>query len=66
DSEITVMSAKALLASFIAGEQLFEGLCRLIQLRTGGRVENYRYDSSHLRISERITPSNSSNHYTYE
>ncbi|MFH7345507.1 RHS repeat-associated core domain-containing protein [Pseudomonas syringae pv. tagetis] len=65
-SEITVQSANARLAAVIAGEQLFDGLGRLIQLRTGGRVENYRYDSSHLRISERITPSNASIHYTYD
>ncbi|WP_162491671.1 RHS repeat-associated core domain-containing protein, partial [Pseudomonas caricapapayae] len=65
-SEITVQSANARLAAVIAGEQSFDGLGRLIQLRTGGRVENYRYDSSHLRISERITPSNASIHYTYD
>ncbi|KPZ28395.1 YD repeat-containing protein [Pseudomonas coronafaciens pv. zizaniae] len=65
-SGVTVQSAYARLAAVIAGEQSFDGLGRLIQLRTGGRIENYRYNSSHLRISERITPSNASIHYTYD
>ncbi|MDU8502859.1 RHS repeat-associated core domain-containing protein [Pseudomonas syringae] len=65
-SGITVQSANARLAAVIAGEQSFDGLDRLIQLRTGGRSEDYRYSSSHQRISERITPSKASIHYTYD
>ncbi|POP98845.1 hypothetical protein CXB40_26385, partial [Pseudomonas syringae pv. avii] len=65
-SGITVQSANARLAAIIAGEQSFDGLDRVIQLRTGGRSEDYRYSSSHQRISERITPSKASIHYTYD
>ncbi|MGV8864271.1 MAG: RHS repeat-associated core domain-containing protein, partial [Pseudomonas sp.] len=62
---LTVQPSNQSFPEINAGGQVFDGLERLTELRTGPRVETYHYKGGQLQVSERVTPRQASIYYEY-
>ncbi|SEQ79272.1 RHS repeat-associated core domain-containing protein, partial [Pseudomonas sp. NFACC02] len=54
------------LPSVLAGERLFDGLNRQVQLKVGPRTSTYGYNGSQMNVSEYVTPAGERLQYSYE
>ncbi|WP_191636298.1 RHS repeat-associated core domain-containing protein [Pseudomonas fluorescens] len=67
---LQVTPGNAAQPSITVGQQTFDGLLRLTELKVGSekapRIERYNYTGGQMQISQRITPSNQTFDYEYK
>lgn len=54
-----------LVADYVAGEQTFDGLCRLTSTSVGGRIQRFTYNGAQTQPATEVTPSGKVIAYAY-